>query len=67
MHTSLALESENCKEHTKEEALALDASDTLQHLRSEFIIPTKDDLRTKTLSTAGGINLTPCVMIQTNG
>ncbi|KAL8813554.1 MAG: hypothetical protein Q9223_004110 [Gallowayella weberi] len=38
------------KEYTKNEALALDASDALRHLRSEFIIPTKDDLRRRTLS-----------------
>ncbi|KAL8901126.1 MAG: hypothetical protein Q9192_000721 [Flavoplaca navasiana] len=39
------------KEYTREEALQLDGSDTLSHLRSEFIIPTKDDLRRKTLSS----------------
>ncbi len=39
------------KEYTREEALQLDDSDTLRHLRSEFIIPTKDDLRRKTLSS----------------
>lgn len=36
-----------------EEARALDASDSLRHLRSEFIIPTEDDLRRKTLSPKG--------------
>ncbi|KAI4148202.1 MAG: hypothetical protein LQ341_001652 [Variospora aurantia] len=36
--------------YTREEALALDASDPLHHLRSEFIIPTKGDLTCATLS-----------------
>ncbi|KAI4212249.1 MAG: hypothetical protein LQ349_009363 [Xanthoria aureola] len=38
------------KAYTREEALQLDGSDCLRHLRPEFIIPTKDDLRRKTLS-----------------
>ncbi|KAL8728330.1 MAG: hypothetical protein Q9166_005473 [cf. Caloplaca sp. 2 TL-2023] len=42
------------KECIKEEALALDASDSLSHLRSEFIIPSKDDLKRKTLSVKDG-------------
>ncbi|KAL8790798.1 MAG: hypothetical protein Q9213_000422 [Squamulea squamosa] len=37
-------------EYTREEALELDASDSLRHLRSHFIIPTKNDLRRRTLS-----------------
>ncbi|KAL8861503.1 MAG: hypothetical protein Q9178_002027 [Gyalolechia marmorata] len=37
--------------YTKEEALELDGSDRLRHLRSEFIIPTKNDLERKTLSS----------------
>ena len=37
--------------YTKEEALELDGSDSLRHLRSEFIIPTKNDLKRKTLSS----------------
>ncbi|KAL8670200.1 MAG: hypothetical protein Q9168_005246 [Polycauliona sp. 1 TL-2023] len=41
------------KAYTREEALQLDESDSLRHLRSEFIIPTKDDLRRKTLSAPG--------------
>ncbi|KAL8995454.1 MAG: hypothetical protein Q9169_004795 [Polycauliona sp. 2 TL-2023] len=39
------------KAYTREEALQLDDSDNLRRLRSEFIIPTKDDLRRKTLAT----------------
>ncbi|KAI4144400.1 MAG: hypothetical protein L6R39_004208 [Caloplaca ligustica] len=35
---------------SRDQAVALDASDTLRHLRSEFIIPTRDDLERKTLS-----------------
>ncbi|KAL8947119.1 MAG: hypothetical protein Q9222_006564 [Ikaeria aurantiellina] len=38
------------KGYSKEDALALDGSDSLQHLRSEFIIPTKGDLKRKTIS-----------------
>ncbi|KAI4177905.1 MAG: hypothetical protein LQ348_005736 [Seirophora lacunosa] len=38
------------RKYTQEEALALDASDPLHHLRSEFIIPTKGDLSRGTLS-----------------
>ncbi|KAL8774508.1 MAG: hypothetical protein Q9209_000881, partial [Squamulea sp. 1 TL-2023] len=38
-------------QYTREEALELDASDGLRHLRSHFIIPTKDDLGTRTLSS----------------
>ncbi|KAL8677993.1 MAG: hypothetical protein Q9186_005623 [Xanthomendoza sp. 1 TL-2023] len=55
-------------EYTKDEALALDASDTLRHLRSEFIIPTKDDLRRKTLSYNASTEITedneqPCIYL----
>ena len=39
--------------YTHAEALELDASDTLSHLRSEFIIPSKDDLKRRTLSKGG--------------
>ncbi|KAL8690172.1 MAG: hypothetical protein Q9218_004322 [Villophora microphyllina] len=38
-------------ECTKEDALALDASDPIRYLRSEFIIPTKNDLLRKTILT----------------
>lgn len=41
------------RSYTKDEALELDASDSLHHLRSEFIIPSKDDLKRKTLSGKG--------------
>ncbi|KAL8715088.1 MAG: hypothetical protein Q9220_001045 [cf. Caloplaca sp. 1 TL-2023] len=36
--------------HSREDALALDESDSLQHFRSEFIIPTKGDLKRTTIS-----------------
>ncbi|KAL8828390.1 MAG: hypothetical protein Q9170_006621 [Blastenia crenularia] len=39
--------------YTLVEAQKLDTSDELHHLRSEFIIPTKDDLKRKTLSNEG--------------
>lgn len=41
------------REYKKAEALELDALDSLQQLRSEFIIPTKDDLNRRTLSKKG--------------
>lgn len=41
------------QEYTKAEALSLDGLDDLQHLRSEFIIPTKNDLKRRTLSQQG--------------
>ncbi|KAI4121239.1 MAG: hypothetical protein LQ338_006479 [Usnochroma carphineum] len=41
------------REHSREKAVALDASDPLQQLRSEFIIPTKNDLKRNTLAKKG--------------
>lgn len=38
--------------HTKEYAERLDAQDPLRQLRKEFIIPTKSDLKRKTLTKA---------------
>lgn len=51
MHLRQASKESIREAYTKEEALQLDGSDTLRHIRSEFIIPTKDDLRRKTLSS----------------
>lgn len=48
---------------SRDQAVALDASDTLRHLRSEFIIPTRDDLERKTLSKRG--NFFHCTPYQT--
>lgn len=39
---------------TEEYARLLDAKDHLRHLREEFIIPSKDDLKRKTLSKSNG-------------
>jgi kynureninase len=39
----------------KEYAQSLDAQDPLQRFREQFIIPSKDDLRRKTLADCGGI------------
>ncbi|KAI4270671.1 MAG: hypothetical protein L6R38_007057 [Xanthoria sp. 2 TBL-2021] len=50
MHSEQASKESTGKAYTREEALQLDGSDSLRHLRSEFIIPTKDDLKRKTLS-----------------
>ncbi|KAL8776499.1 MAG: hypothetical protein Q9194_003107 [Teloschistes cf. exilis] len=41
------------KEYTREEALAFDASDPIGHLRAEFIIPTKTDLKSKLIFPRG--------------
>ncbi|KAL8723755.1 MAG: hypothetical protein Q9225_000050 [Loekoesia sp. 1 TL-2023] len=45
------------QDYSRAEALELDASDSLQQLRSEFIIPTKDDLNRKSLSKQGSYSL----------
>lgn len=50
MHSEQASKESTGKAYTREEALQLDGSDSLRHLRSEFIIPTKNDLKRKTLS-----------------
>ncbi|KAL9004965.1 MAG: hypothetical protein Q9188_002246 [Gyalolechia gomerana] len=50
----------------KAEALSLDGLDDLQHLRSEFIIPTKNDLKRRTLSQQGLSNESheePCIYL----
>ena len=39
--------------YSKDYAVSLDAQDSLSHLRNEFLIPTKADLKSKTLSAAG--------------
>lgn len=41
--------------YDRDHALMLDQNDPLKHLRKEFIIPSKDDLNSKTLSS-------PCKM-----
>ncbi|KAL8754876.1 MAG: hypothetical protein Q9184_004974 [Pyrenodesmia sp. 2 TL-2023] len=50
MSTDLPLIKQVGQTYAKDEALKLDSSDALHHLRSEFIIPSKDDLKRKTLS-----------------
>jgi kynureninase len=39
--------------HSREEAVSLDARDPLRHLRQEFHIPSKAQLRAKSLPDAG--------------
>lgn len=55
MSTDLPPTKQVGRSYTNDEALELDASDTLHHLRSEFIIPSKDDLKRKTLSRKGRV------------
>ena len=43
---------DNQDAHTKEYAERLDSQDPLRQLRNEFIIPTKADLKRKTLTKA---------------
>ncbi|KAL8939240.1 MAG: hypothetical protein Q9216_003468 [Gyalolechia sp. 2 TL-2023] len=54
------------QDYTKAEALRLDGSDDLQGLRSEFIIPTKNNLKSRTLSNRGLISESleePCIYL----
>lgn len=37
----------------KDHALAMDKADSLRHLRDEFIFPTKENLKAKTLPRPG--------------
>lgn len=43
---------DDIRAYKKEYAQALDAQDPLRHLRNEFIIPSKQDLKRKTLASA---------------
>jgi len=40
-------------DQTREYALQQDEKDSLKHLRNEFIIPTKADLKRETLAKSG--------------
>lgn len=46
------------KQNSRSYATKLDAEDPLQHLRAEFIIPTKADLKRSTLNASGIASLT---------
>lgn len=48
----------NIKLHSKAHAESLDAEDPLRRFRAEFLIPSKSDLKRKTLAATGG-KLTP--------
>lgn len=41
------------KDRSREYAIRMDNSDELKHLRQQFIIPSKNDLKSKTLSQHG--------------
>jgi kynureninase len=43
---------DDIRAYRKDYAEALDAQDPLRHLRKEFIIPTKKDLKRKTLAVS---------------
>lgn len=45
---------DDIRAYKKEYAEALDAQDPLRSFRGEFIIPSKEDLKRKTLATDGG-------------
>ena len=47
---SLEFREQDTREFTKQHAESLDAQDPLRHFRKEFIIPTKADLKRKTLA-----------------
>lgn len=46
---------DDIRAHTKEYAEALDAQDPLRQFRDEFIIPSKKDLKRKTLAAGEGM------------
>jgi kynureninase len=48
--SSLEFREQDKREFTKQHAESLDAQDPLRHFRKEFIIPTKADLKRKTLT-----------------
>ena len=45
--------SQGIHDYSREYATQLDDRDHLKHLRKEFIIPTKADLKSKTLTSPG--------------
>ncbi len=47
--------------NTREYAEGLDNQDSLKHLRDEFIIPTKADLKNKTLAKSGNVPPPPAL------
>jgi kynureninase len=46
---------DDIRAYKKEYAQSLDKQDPLRHLRDEFIIPSKADLKRKTLKPSGGL------------
>lgn len=62
--TSLSYKDDS-RAYTKEFALSLDAQDPLSSFRSEFIIPSKKDLKRKTLAIDEGIYMhTYCTCVK---
>ncbi len=41
---------QNMRDFGRQHAIELDSKDRLKNLRKEFIVPTKDDLKSKTLA-----------------
>ena len=52
--------------NSSEYAERLDEQDPLKHLRNEFIIPTKTDLKSKTLVKSGNLPPPPAATMQTD-
>jgi hypothetical protein len=48
---------EDAHVYTREYAASLDSQDPLQHIRKEFLIPSKADLKSTTLVTQSQFNL----------
>jgi kynureninase len=44
---------ENLHVYSRENAVSLDAQDPLRHIRQEFLIPSKGQLKAESLSEAG--------------
>lgn len=54
-NNTIGLAESQAKELTKEHALQLDARDPLKHLRAEFIIPFKSDLKSKLVAVSKAV------------
>jgi kynureninase len=52
--------------NTRDYAERLDQQDPLKHLRDEFIIPTKADLKRKTLTRSGNLLPPPTAKVLTD-
>lgn len=57
---------DDIRAYSKEYAQALDAKDPLRDFREEFIIPSKKDLKRKTLATTEGTCFLQAFRVQTS-